>query len=66
MTLHHQPKEEVLQILSSNAEKGLTANQVTELQAKHGPNKLREKKKKTTFQRFIDQFKDVMILILAC
>ena len=64
MTLHHQPKEEVLQILSSNAEKGLTANQVTELQAKHGPNKLREKKKKTTFQRFIDQFKDVMILIL--
>ncbi len=64
MTLHHQPKEEVLQILSSNSETGLNANQVAELQAKHGPNKLREKKKKTTFQRFIDQFKDVMILIL--
>lgn len=64
MTLHHQPKEEVLQILSSDTAKGLSANQVAELQAKHGPNKLREKKKKTTFQRFLDQFKDVMILIL--
>lgn len=64
MILHHQPKEEVLRSLSSDMEKGLTASQVSELQAKFGPNKLREKKKKTNLQRFLDQFKDVMILIL--
>ena len=45
-------------------ENGLTEEQVAALQEKHGPNKLREKKKKTTLQRFIEQFKDVMILIL--
>ena len=45
-------------------EKGLTSEQVASLKAQHGPNKLREKKKKTTLQRFIEQFKDVMILIL--
>ena len=32
--------------------------------SEYGQNKLSEKKKKTNFQRFCDQFKDVMILIL--
>ena len=32
--------------------------------AKHGANRLREKKKKSNLMRFFDQFKDVMILIL--
>ena len=43
---------------------GLTDQQVLTLREKHGENKLREKKKKTNLQRFFDQFKDVMILIL--
>ena len=61
---HNQNAEVVLKSLAVNETTGLTAIQVSEGQAKFGPNKLTEKKKKTTFQRFLDQFKDVMILIL--
>ncbi len=64
MAAHHQAKGEVLGLLSSNMETGLTTEQVTALQGKYGPNKLQEKKKKTMAQRFFDQFKDVMIIIL--
>ena len=64
MLFHSETKDAVLGELSSNAESGLTAGQVSEKLAKHGYNKLREKKKKTNLQRFFDQFKDVMILIL--
>ena len=61
---HNCMGEEIVQKLNSNSETGLTSAQVADLQAKHGENRLREKKKKTTLQRFLDQFKDVMILIL--
>ena len=64
MLFHNKSKEETLNILSTNRETGLSATQVTELQQKHGPNRLKEKKKKSLAQRFFDQFKDVMILIL--
>ena len=64
MASHNQPKEDLLKTLSADAEQGLSAAAVRERQAQYGPNKLKEKKKKTTFQRFLDQFKDVMILIL--
>lgn len=56
--------DEVVQNLSSNVSTGLSNDQVSQKLKEFGSNKLREKKKKTTFQRFIDQFKDVMILIL--
>ena len=62
--MHSKTREEVLKSLSSNAERGLTSSQVAELQGKFGPNKLRESKKKTNLQRFLEQFKDVMIIIL--
>ncbi len=64
MSAHSQPGEDLIRELHSDVESGLTSAQVAELQAKFGENRLREKKKKTTLQRFIDQFKDVMILIL--
>ncbi len=53
-----------MQELNSNITTGLTEKQVEEIQKQYGKNKLREKKKKTNFQRFCEQFKDVMILIL--
>lgn len=64
MKYHSQTAEQTVQILSSDISSGLTEQQVQKLQTKYGENKLREKKKKTNLQRFLDQFKDVMILIL--
>ncbi len=64
MLYHTQPKDTVITELSSDMKKGLHFEQVQELLEKYGPNKLKEKKKKTNLQRFFDQFKDVMILIL--
>ena len=64
MSAHNQPGDELLKELHTDPESGLTSAQVADLQAKFGENRLREKKKKSTLQRFIDQFKDVMILIL--
>ncbi|MBQ9150885.1 MAG: calcium-translocating P-type ATPase, PMCA-type [Clostridia bacterium] len=64
MSAHNKLGEDVLKELQTNGQSGLTSSQVAELQTQYGENRLREKKKKTAFQRFIDQFKDVMILIL--
>ena len=64
MIYHSDPKELIVEEFGSDKERGLTAEQVTAKLAEFGPNKLREKKKKTMFRRFLDQFKDVMILIL--
>ncbi len=60
----NQSKEDVLKNLDTDLHKGLSESKANELLKKFGPNKLKEKKKKTTAQRFFDQFKDVMILIL--
>ena len=64
MAFHNDDAKDVLDALFTNKKSGLTSEEVSARQAKYGPNKLREKKKKTTLQRFMDQFKDVMILIL--
>lgn len=64
MLPHSETKTEVLNKLSTNSETGLNAEEIQARKSKYGPNKLREKKKNTTIQRFFDQFKDAMILIL--
>jgi Ca2+-transporting ATPase len=63
--MHHSKKtEEVIEELSTNETVGLSSDQVLERRKIYGENRLREKKKKTAFSRFIDQFKDAMIIIL--
>ena len=64
MEFHHGTRQDVLQMLETNKETGLTASQIREKRMQFGENRLREKKKKTNWERFLDQFKDVMILIL--
>lgn len=63
MIYYHETGDAVLNDLNSSMT-GLTKEQVQEKKAQCGENKLREKKKKTTLQRFAEQFKDVMIIIL--
>lgn len=64
MAPHSKSKDELLTELQTSMEKGLTNQQVQERLERYGENRLREKRKKTNLQRFFDQFKDVMILIL--
>ena len=64
MSMHSSSTQEVLDRLGADVQNGLTADEVAERREQYGENRLREKKKKTTLQRFLDQFKDVMILIL--
>ena len=64
MPSHDRLKEEIIAELNTNPESGLSPTKVAALQRIHGPNRLHEKKKKSLLTRFLDQFKDVMILIL--
>ena len=64
MSAHHDPLDSILSHYSTSLTRGLTSAQVESARAKYGPNKLAEKKKKTNLQRFFEQFKDVMIVIL--
>jgi len=61
---HSSTEKEIIEELSSDRSKGLSQKRASELLGVHGENKLKEKKKKSLFARFLDQFKDVMILIL--
>ena len=64
MTFHSRSPEDSLRVYAVDARRGLTAQQVEQQQAQYGENRLREKKRKSLLRRFLDQFKDVMILIL--
>ena len=64
MNAHTKNAQEVITELKSDFTKGLTSAEVTARREQFGENKLKEKKKKSLFQRFLMQFKDVMIIIL--
>ncbi len=48
----------------NSGETGLDSSQVLENRNKYGENKLAEKKKKSAFQIFLEQFKDFLVIIL--
>ena len=64
MFYHHEKPDAVLTQLKSDPVRGLSAEEAARRLEKHGENRLQEKKKKSNLQRFADQFKDAMILIL--
>ena len=56
--------EEVEKELGTDKENGLSSKKVEENRAKYGLNELKEKKKESLLQKFIDQFKDFSIIVL--
>ncbi len=55
---------EVQKELQTDLENGLTNEQVAAKQQEYGLNELKAKKKKTLFQKFLEQFKDFTIIVL--
>jgi Ca2+-transporting ATPase len=57
-------KEAVEKELSTSLSKGLDDKEAAERLERYGYNEIEQKKRKTIFQMYIDQFKDFMIIIL--
>ena len=64
MDSHFIDINKIFSELNTDKVRGLTENDATAALEKYGTNKLNEKKKKSMLQRFWEQFKDVMIIIL--
>ncbi|MDO5725358.1 MAG: calcium-translocating P-type ATPase, SERCA-type [Tissierellia bacterium] len=64
MEYYNKKKEQILNELAVKEDTGLSTEAANELLKKYGPNELKEEKKKSVFQKVIDQFKDPMLIIL--
>lgn len=56
--------EDIQKELKTNLDSGLSNEEYLKSLSKCGKNELKAKKKKTTFQKFVEQFKDFMIIVL--
>ncbi len=61
---HTLSSDEVSKKLETNTEKGLTQKEAQKRQKTYGFNKIEDTKKKSIISKFIEQFKDFMIIIL--
>lgn len=64
MNWHAEALEKIQETLKTDFKLGLTTAEADSRLQKYGLNKLNEKPPRTFFQRFMDQMKDVMIIIL--
>lgn len=61
---YRESKEELIKESGANEEQGLTNKAAQEKLAQVGPNALVEGKKKSVLEVFLEQFKDLMVIIL--
>lgn len=61
---YNQEIETITENLKANVEKGLTQEEVKQAREKFGSNELEAKKKKSLLVKFLEQFKDFMIIVL--
>ncbi len=64
MIPHNQTPAQLETLLGSNLSTGLSDSQVIKQREVYGENRLKEKRKRTLLERYLDQFKDAMIIIL--
>ncbi|KUG02795.1 cation-transporting atpase, e1-e2 family [hydrocarbon metagenome] len=64
MRPHNTSIAQVLEQFQVDPDQGLSSIEAAERLTSYGLNQLQTKRKKTILQRFLDQFKDVMIVIL--
>ena len=65
----HQPwhtytSEEVLSVLETNAQEGLTLDAIQQRQRHYGSNELEEDSGRGSWEIFLDQFKNIMLIML--
>ncbi|MEW6675261.1 MAG: cation-translocating P-type ATPase [Nitrospirota bacterium] len=63
MIWHQKKSDDILAELGTNLQ-GLSSGEAQKRLKEYGLNELKEKKKKTPFMMFLDQFRDFMILVL--
>ena len=61
---YRHSSEEVIEELNSNSKKGLTADEAKNRLEKYGPNEIQEGEHTSLLQKFANQFKDFMIIVL--
>ena len=61
---HHMPSDEVLDLLDTDPRNGLDVFEFKHRQARYGPNALTAKKGKSALVRFLEQFKNPLVIIL--
>ena len=64
MLAHSETLSKIIKSLETNAKTGLSGTEAKARLAQYGQNKMMEKKRRSNLQRFLIQFKDVMIIIL--
>lgn len=61
---YRESTDSIVSKLDSNVSQGLSSSEVKARIEKYGANEIQEEEKRTLLQKFLDQFKDFMIIVL--